>query len=429
MENPYKSNFYFYEYLQNNIFDNNSSIDLMKYELDKRIYLYGNHFISNMELWNNNKIYLKLFAHYLYYLKNNLFPNRSNQMIVSSAHEMYNKEVEKFGYQTSSSVINSYNTFFGNFSIFRMNEKLWLDFQKANLFILLHTDYEKKIITFRNKIKNYLLDTKMKGLFLSNDMGFIDKILINVCKELRIPSFVFLHGYPSRFNDIDDNRADYLIVWGRKIKEAYINAGVEKSKIIISGHPRWSKNINLSKLKFEFDDILIITNSITQMPENSNALILQDRGALLTYLFSIQKVLQGLGIKSVRLRPHPSENKYWYKKNIDLEFYKLDSESLFDSLHKSSLVIGPISTVIFDAIFNKINYIVFEPTFNNLSIKNFVLVPPFDKSDPNYLVATNEEELSKILNEKKSMNPISIIDYIGEEFSILPIIKIIESKM
>jgi hypothetical protein len=222
---------------------------------------------------------------------------------------------------------------------------------------------------------------------------------------------------PTRYNAIDDNRADYLLVWGEKIKECYIRAGVDEKKIFVIGNPGFSVKPNNS-LRNSLESILVITNCISPFPENSDKVILQDRGNLLTYLYSIQNVLQRFGVKKVRFRPHPFENSSWYEKNVDNNFFILDRDKLSISLEKTSLVIGSSSTVLLDALAHGVNYIVYEPIVDQLTLKNFRLVPPFDKSDARIVVATNEEELYNNIKSKNIIDPSVIKDYLGNEFNI-----------
>ena len=80
---------------------------------------------------------------------------------------------------------------------------------------------------------------------IHNSMNYpMERMAIDAGKEMGIPTVVFLHGLPARYNKIDDNRANYLCVWGEGIKEQYINVGVDPDKILITGHPSFSTSIS-----------------------------------------------------------------------------------------------------------------------------------------------------------------------------------------
>ena len=129
-------------------------------------------------------------------------------------------------------------------------------------------------------------------------------------------------------------------------------------------------------------------------------MILSDRGNLVVCLLSIQKILQQFNVKNVRLRPHPSENINWYMKFLDKDFFISQAGSLSQSLSKTSLVIGPVSTVFFEALYYKTNYLVYEPSTDNINILNHTIEPPFDKSENRIPVAYDEVTLFKFLKEK-----------------------------
>ena len=54
-------------------------------------------------------------------------------------------------------------------------------------------------------------------------------------------------------------------------------------------------------------------------------------------------------------------NKDWTAKYIDTDFYSFDYENVNDSLCRSSMVIGPHSTLMMDALCNGVNYYAFDP--------------------------------------------------------------------
>ncbi len=106
---------------------------------------------------------------------------------------------------------------------------------------------------------------------------FLTIFPFKIFEEINKPSFIFLHGLPARMNNFDDNRTKYLIVWGEKIKDAYVNmGGFDPNKIFVSGNRNY-KNYNTKELKFDFTDIVVLTCS---MPGGQNTVKIQiiDRG-------------------------------------------------------------------------------------------------------------------------------------------------------
>jgi hypothetical protein len=404
-----------------NYIDNNF-LDIVRFELSQRIYYYGKQFKYPVELYDKTKIIKYIIRHNLIILKNllnqkKIQKNKNKNILV---HHYFN--TDSLYEQLRSSNYNVCLPFWQKASeLFEFN--LYMKFLNVNNIIsyggfndILSKNFFDSVCAFKEILKNKYKQIGLDGLIVPFDMPFWENLAIQIFKELNKPSFVFLHGLPSRYNNIDDNRADYLIVWGEKIKEQYVKAGVDKNKIFVSGHPYYQK-ISNEKLRFSLDNILIITKSMNSSQYGNNV-ILSDRGNLILYLYSIENVLKKLGVKHVRFRPHPSENSSWYLKYINKDFFILDRENIHKSLNNSSLVIGPTSTVFLESIYNGINYTIYEPSINDMDFINFKLVPPFDGSDSKIPLAKNEDDLANILKNKISVDKSFFNDYIKPDFDI-----------
>ena len=151
--------------------------------------------------------------------------------------------------------------------------------------------------------------------------------------------------------------------------------------------------------------------------QNSTTYVLTDRSNQIYYLRTIQHVLLKLGIKQVRLRPHPSESINWYLKYVDPNFFKRDEDNLQTSLNKSSLLIGPASTVFLESLISEVNYVVYEPRLpNGMCADSYEAVPPFDGKNSKVPVAENMEELKVILKNKTKLDISVLNDYIATTF-------------
>ena len=149
---------------------------------------------------------------------------------------------------------------------------------------------------------------------------------------------------------------------------------------------------------------------------------IEDRGNSIMYLMIIERVLKDLGIKSVSFRPHPSESYDWYSKFIDTKFFREDKKTLSNSLQASTLVIGPKSTVLVDAMAHGVNYVIFEPTYDGKDILFGAVTPPFDGSDTDFPAASNASELDHIIRNKTSikveaLGKITKMSWNGESFT------------
>jgi hypothetical protein len=339
-------------------------------------------------------------------------------IILSNAYFAINEELQKLGYKVYSPswrIIKNMKVL-GDFDLFNMSQKINLKFQNSNFVDLLQKDFLKDIDELENLMITFFQNKKIRSIFVPNDISFFENFSIHICKHVGIPSFVFLHGLPGRYNNIDDNRSDFLIVWGERIKEHYVNFGMNPSKIFVSGHPFYKKYV-ATKLKFSFDNILILTKPLNGV-HMSDGVLLANRANLILYLYSLEKILRRFGIKSVRFRPHPSENADWYLKFLNKDFYKLDRGNITESIQKSTLVIGPTSTVFLESLYYGINYVVYEPAIKNIDLVNCPLVPPFDGEDLKVPVAKDETGLEYILKNKVMVDPSCFDDYITTPFDL-----------
>ncbi len=400
---------------------NRNQYDCLRYELDKQFHYYGDHFNNPFERERKLKFYLlrgqlKFLLSLIRVIKGRKLVN--GDLILSNAYFTLNDELEKLGYEVFYppwQVLKN-RKILANKDIFIRCEKVKNRLRNLDFNRLIEEKFLSEIGEFEAKMTTYFKEENVKSLFVPNDVSFFENLSISICRQIGIPSFIFLHGLPGRYNNIDENRSDYLIVWGEKIKETYIKKGMDPKKIFVSGHPYY-KNLNKSSLKFSLENILILTKSLNGA-HHSDGVILGDRSNLILYLYSIEKILKRFGVKSVRFRPHPSENENWYIKFINNDFYKLDNGNITESIQKSTLVIGPTSTVFLESLYTGINYVVYEPSVKNIDIVNFPLVPPFDGEDLKVPVAKDETGLEYILKNKVMVDPSCFNDYITTPFDV-----------
>jgi hypothetical protein len=414
--------FYFLDFIRDNSYLNHTRYDNLRYELDKHFHYYGDHFKFPYEVNRNTGIDLiKTYIKLLFALTRIVQKRKSTEtdkIVLSNAYFSVNEELAKLGYKVFYPCwqIGKDKNVLGSWDILVRIEKIKYKLKKSNFNELIKEEFTNEIKAFEEKMTIFFQKNKVKSLFVPNDESFFENLSILICKQIGIPSFVFLHGLPGRYNQLDENRSDYLIVWGEKIKENYIKSGINPDKIFISGHPYYKK-LNYTPLKFSFNNILVITKSLNGA-HHSDGVILADRSNLLLYLFSIEKILIRFGVRSVRFRPHPSENANWYMKFINNDFYIIDKGNLPHSILNSTLIIGPTSTVFLESLYYGVNYLVYEPSLNNIDLINTLLVPPFDGSDSKIPVSKNEDELEYMLQNKIKVDPTCLKNYLTTPFDL-----------
>lgn len=287
-------------------------------------------------------------------------------------------------------------------------------------------EFHNLIIDYKRNIKGFVQKYKLKAAFFPNDLSFYENLTIHTLNEIGIPTFVYLHGLPARYNSIDDNRAKYLVVWGEGIKKNYIDAGVDPAKILTLKHPVYH-NFQFTSLRSSLDNILVLTKAINGTPSSSDFLNLPNRSVSLTYLERVKMLLRKIGVKKANLRLHPSESAEFYKKNLVDDFYTISEESKDSSLRNASLVVGPTSTMLLDAILANVNYILFDPVENDLTLDGLKLVSPFDGRSFIKLTATEADFVVNFNHPLDNINKDLLNDYFETTSEDQALINLIQS--
>jgi hypothetical protein len=397
--------------------------DCLRYELDKHVYYYGDHYKRSLEAVQESKVekVKYVFKKVISQVKRKASVksiDKSKPVIISNAYFNFNEELHKAGFVVIQPpwLFSRRDWEYYDADILNLCIKIKKLFELADFNYLLSKEFIQLLEKFSNLFKSFITKQKVSAIVVPNDEGFFGNISIKIFKELNLASFIFLHGLPAHYNAIDHHRSDYLIVWGKKIKEIFVQSGMAENKIFVSGHPKYQKVIKKS-IEFSLNNILVLTKAIPGSP-HSNGVVLSDRGNLIVYLLSIQKILKKVGVKKVRLRPHPSENINWYMKFLDRNFFIEDKDNLAQSLEKTSLIIGPVSSVYLEALYHQINYLVYEPVINDKNILNRNIPKPFDGSDNRISIANNEETLLKFLREEKYADAHLLTDYLHTPFDV-----------
>jgi hypothetical protein len=260
----------------------------------------------------------------------------------------------------------------------------------------------KLILLFKQELERLIKKENFGFLFVSEDMTFESRILIDVFKAMGKPSFLLSHGgIHSFYGRGMDSRTDFVGQWGKIQIDGFVRNGYEKSRFLNIGHPHY-RTIP-TKLRFSLDKILVLTRSI-QGSSLLGSPHMEDRGRAITYLLRIKDVLTSLGVQQARLRPHPSENTDWYMSFFSDKFFTIDSDPLDLSLAKSSLVVGPLSTVIIDSICNGVNYTLFEPVVSGKNILGCATASPLDTLGDGFPWAKSTEDLSRLIQHRLAIS-------------------------
>lgn len=411
---------YLIKYLRDNEGDSlrKKYIDFFKIELDWHIYNGDIHiskpYYKNAE--RKNKV--KIFEFFQFYnaLYGNDKVNPDNLNVLSTVFFPNEAKIEAMGFNLISPVWQPMGrkNVFGDSKTIKWHKDIRNRIKTANFHSFLNPEFHAGLEDFQQHLINEYRKKDLRALLLNTDQYFYSKYFIDVFKKLEKPSIVFSHGLPGVYSPDVDNRSDFLMVWSEKIRQNYINAGFDPSKIKVTGNPKYNTIAKNKELRSDLSDILVVPSSIVWHQDEYDTTVVSDKSSVILYLYKVQNVLQSMGVKKSRYRVHPSINKQWVHTFLDQDFYIQDNESLQDSLGHTSLVIGSTSTLLLDALIAGVNYIVFEPVENNINMMGCKSVPPFDGSEPKVMFCNTEAELEKMLKHNALTDYTLVHDYMQE---------------
>jgi hypothetical protein len=386
----------------------------IKYELNRRIYHYGDH-LKGVYSLKKTHIPLRESVRRIILFSRLFFAKRqssapflySNAYVSASTHPLQSSQFEFRRPPWDLSLRQKSTCHPRDFLFFQKVKGL---VTTASINELLSDDFQKLVSECKNRLRSIYADPNCQGGIFSNDLCFFEVLSISVLRELGKPSFVFIHGLPGIYIPELNNLSTYTLVWGRKIKELMIENGSAPNKVLIAGHPFVRPHSR--PLKNSLERVLVISKAPGGAQFYDKQAVLADRGNCIHYCYLVQDSLKKAGVKNAILRIHPSEEPEFYKQSIDLDFYQLDtSPRLQDAFAKTTFVIGPTSSVFLEALHFGINYLAFDL---NLGPCNYPLYPPFDGSDARIATAKSPDELVNVLLSVKSTDPSVLAEYVNE---------------
>jgi hypothetical protein len=404
-------------------------IDFFKAELDWQIYISETHISKSY--FRNRKIDLNEKLKRLYQNVNALLIsanlNQKDKINVLSTLKLPQQDtdsINQLGFNLFSPIWHPLRkkNIVGDYKTWQWHQNIQHKIRNADFSSFLDPEFHENLEAFQQHLISQYQQQNFKALFLYTDQYFYSKYSIDIFKKMNRPSFVFTHGMPGIYSKEIDNRADYLMVWSEKIKQNYIKAGFDSSKVKVVGHPIYTNLEKEKPLRSSLTDILIIpVSSVTWHQHEYNNVVVNDASMVILYLYKVQHVLTKLGIKNARYRPHPSINKKWIIPFLDSNFYTLDNQPLTTSLKKASLVIGANSTIVLEALMHGVNYIAFDPKDENgVNMSGYKSVPPFDGSEEKLMLAQNEAELEKMIVDNVMTKYSLVHDFIQDfDLSVL----------
>lgn len=394
-------------------------LDLIESHLKERLYHFGDHFKISALKFQRARFLATALVGLCHHLIVNFFSRRSILGVkrgLSSVTYTYDELLmNDFGVsiERCSFAPKKFRTSMPGFRIAVLNFGLRYSLAFADFNYLTSQEFAVRVKRFEQELVDHIKQNDYQFLLVPGDLDFSNRLLIKVFKHLDKKSFCLAHGgMPFIYDHLNESRTDYVSMWGSRQTSGYIAEGYKSSRFFVTGHPIY--NEKPSSLRFSLDNILVLSKAADGMPSEIDVSH-HNRSESLRYIFQVERALRLLGVKRARLRVHPSENPKWYASFINRDFFEIDYGELSHRLNKSSLVIGPVSTVFIDSIFHGVNYLVFEPVIDGEALFGRKLSLPLDGSDDKVPVATSEDQLVLYLKERKKL----CLSVIGE-FSEAP---------
>jgi hypothetical protein len=403
-----------------------AEIDLLEYEIDKRLHYYGDHFsrpfapAHGLAARSARRILKRAAAGSLDALRASRAPVgvREGAPVVSNAYFSIGERLRQGGVPVVEPFWASGRSarLVLRGAVSRTGREVADLVGGGSLSRLLSVDAWALVRRFTEELSVFL-GASARALLVCNDQAFWERCAIRACQAAGVPTAVFLHGLPARYNARDDGRADRLFVWGDRLRALYTAAGHPPERVVAVGHPQYPFDGRAAPRPMSLANPLVLTNSIPGCfsSDPADRLFPPDREALLVFAERVKEALRACGCAGAWLRPHPSERASFYAPVLD-GFYRLDTRPLGRSLDEASIVLGSPSTVMMEALYRGLNTVVYEPSIADASSIGYRIVPPFDGSDPGFLVARTTGELSDILRSGRTSSQQILQGYLGDRF-------------
>lgn len=278
---------------------------------------------------------------------------------------------------------------------------------------------------------NELRALPIDAVLIKTSEMFFEKLMIDAFREIGKPSITLLHGLPGVYTLATESRADFLLVWGEKIRENFIKVGYDSKRVVVAGNYKYEVVPKHDILRTSTEDVLVLTSAPFAEHQHEwewNKFGIQDRGLLITYLYSIENVLKKCGVWHARLRPHPAVNKEWLTEYLDMNFYQVDNMDFIESLTQATLCIGQVSSTLLEALMSGVSYIPYEPSENGKEgMGHTTIVSPFDGSEKTLQTAYSEEQLYNMIMQKYSPNTFDMESWM-KGFDVRVITSILEAR-
>ena len=287
---------------------------------------------------------------------------KKSGIIVENDDTLMNNEIKKNIKNDKKNIESKINNMFKNInffdSFFSMNgNSFWIPF--SSHFI---TYFKKRALEFIKEIqltKELLNKFHFSIILLRSEVGPNEKILLQLAKLKKIPTFLLQHGIINDSVDAYDYNvyrgvipieSDHAIVLGKVYEDYFRQIGISEEKIHTIGTPIYDNLKDLNSIDSQEDYVLLATSGPTK--EVTFDLTIESIEKNIETIKKIAKIVVSHNRKLV-VKLHPSPDEYDPSKilrKIDSEIEIIKTGNIAELIKKCVLfIVIDVSTSIIDA--------------------------------------------------------------------------------
>jgi UDP-N-acetylglucosamine 2-epimerase len=263
-------------------------------------------------------------------------------------------------------------------------------------------DQVKEIIIIKNIVKNL----KLQCFICSNESGETERILGKTNKQ-KIKSILLQHGFSNFHEETDQIRmriderklipivSDKFFVWGESDYKFFKKLGIDESKIVISGNPKFDDFPIVKKISKNQKIVLITPEPITESFGHYVTKLANEYENTLTRVCQILKKIEGV---EIIVKLHPGQNSH--NNILEKKINKIDKSIPIFQM-KSSPEIVKESDLLLNITCEAVDpsTIMLEGLMLDKPVLEICLDKEFSFSNKGIITAFNNDNLEKIIHK------------------------------
>jgi len=282
-------------------------------------------------------------------------------------------------------------------------------FREKELYILLTMVFNE----FQH-LDKYFRKKKPSAVTISNELRLESKLITKFCKMKDIPTIYIPHaGVPIEGEVVSKKDFTYLTLWGEYDTNYYLNLGMEKKNLVVTGNPRFESffNSKIKKLK-EIKDMF--SDKVYKFNTNKKTIILAtspfDRASIEKLIKVVVNTLRDLNlIENLIIKIHPRDTGLLHKEitsRLNVNPVIVRDYNILELTNSCDILISCQSSVILETMIIGKPIILAE--FVNLG---FMYIEPYAFTSKDFVKVAENEETLKIFLMKLIENQAEFLNY------------------